>query len=423
MAGLRDKRKVIISGMLGNGLEWYDYALYGHLSFVISKLFFPTADVSTGLILTFLTFGAGFVSRPLGAIFFGRLGDKFGRKRALTTSMILMAVSTGSIGILPTYAAIGTMAPVLLLVIRILQGISLGGAFSGSMSYVVEHAPADQRSRAGGFILLSLVIGFLSGSLVSTLVTSLVGTEALFSWGWRIPFVLGVGIGFVGFYIRNHAEESPIYEQAKREGTLSATPVRDVFVKYPREMLCSFMMYLFITVPFYVVSIYLIAYSKNHLGLSAAQALLINSVALVCVLVTMYPAAWLGDKIGRKPVLLSAIVATLVLVYPLFLLMQDGVFWHVLVAQGALGLLIGWYQATMPAMLTELFPTSIRYTGMSLACNICAMVGGFAPAVAEWLIKGTGNPISVMWLIVGTGVLAFVGLVGYKDRWREPLRA
>lgn len=420
MAFFAGKRKVILSGMLGNGLEWYDYALYGHMSIVFSKLFFPS-DQDNSLILTFLIFATGFISRPLGAVFFGRLGDKWGRKKALTTSMIMMAVPTGCIGLLPSYEAIGVAAPLLLLVIRLVQGVSLGGAYSGSISYVVEHAPPDQRSTIGSVIKLSLVIGFLAGSLVSTFVAAVLTPEQFYSWGWRLPFFVGVLIGVVGFYIRNHGEESPVYEQAKKDGTLSKSPIYDAFFKYPSKMLMGFASYLFVTMPFYTIAIYMIAYSKKHLGLTEENALLINSIAMASMLILIYPAARIADKIGRKAVLIGAIVAMLIAVYPAFLLMQTGVFLNILIAQVVLAMILGWYLAPMPAMLVEVFPTSIRYTGMSLSYNCCAILGGLTPAAAEWLINTTGSTISTMWIIIASGVLSFIALVIYKDRWRDPL--
>lgn len=417
----KGNRKVVISGMLGNGLEWYDYALYGHMSIVFSQLFFPAGDAGKNLILTLLIFAAGFVSRPLGAIFFGRIGDKFGRKKALTMSMIMMAVPTGCIGLLPSYEAIGIAAPILLTLIRILQGLSLGGAYSGSISYVVEHAPPDQRSTVGSVIKLSLVIGFLFGSVVSTIVASLLSPEDFYSWGWRLPFFLGVGIGFVGFYIRNHGEESPVYEQAKKDGTLSKAPVRDAFVKHPVKMIQAFMAYIFVTIPFYIIAIYMIAYTKRHLGLSEDDALLINSIAMATMLITIFPAARLADKIGRRPVLLMAIVAMLLLTYPAFMLMQSATFMSVLAGQAILAMILGWYLGPIPATLVEIFPTSVRYTGMSLAYNLCAILGGFTPSVAEWMIRETGSNMSIMWLLIGAGISSFISIILYKDRWREAL--
>lgn len=421
MALLGGKKKVIISGMLGNGLEWYDYALYGHMSIIFSKIFFPEGDPSLNLIFTFLIFASGFVFRPLGAIVFGRIGDKYGRKKALTLSMMLMAIPTGCMGLLPTYEAIGIAAPIMLVVIRILQGLSLGGAYSGSISYVVEHAPPEQRSTMGSIIKLSLVIGFLFGSLVSALVASALSSEDFHSWGWRLPFFLGIGIGFVGFYIRNHGEESPVYEQAKKDGALSTSPVRDAFTKYPGKMVRAFTAYMFVTVPFYIISIYMIAYSHKHLNLPESDALMINSFAMAAMLITIFPAARLADRIGRRPVLMMAIVAMVLLTYPLFSMMQSGAFMSALIAQVIMAMILGWYLGPIPAVLVEIFPTNIRSTGMALSYNLCAILGGFIPMIAEWLIRETGSTMSIIWLMIGAGVASFVAIFTYADKWRDPL--
>lgn len=416
------KRKEILSGMIGNGLEWYDYALYGHMSIVFSQLFFAQ-DQKNSLILTFLIFATGFISRPAGAIFFGMVGDKWGRKKALTLSMMMMAVPTACIGLLPTYAQIGIAAPILLLIIRLLQGISMGGAYSGSISYVVEHAPADKRSTVGSVIKLSLVLGFLAGSLVSSLVASLVTEEQFYSWGWRLPFIAGVAIGLVGYYIRHNGEESPVYEQAKKDGSLSKSPVRDVFKHHPKKMLMAFTSYLFVTMPFYTVAIYMIAFSKKHLGLTESDALLANAISMCAMLVLIFPAARMADRYGRRTVLIAAIFAMMIALYPCFMLMQTGDFTNIVIGQCILTMIVGWYLAPMPALLVEIFPTSVRYTGMSLSYNICAIIGGLTPAIAESLIEYTQAPISILWIVVGAGVCSFIALFLYQDRWREPLQA
>ena len=419
----RLNRKVVISGMLGNGLEWYDYALYGQLSFVFAEIFFPSNDAGVSLIMTYLTFAVGFVFRPLGAVIFGRIGDTFGRKKALVSSMILMACATGCLGLLPTYESIGVLAPILLIFIRILQGLSLGGAFSGSMSYVVEHAPQSMRARAGSVTVLSLVIGFLAGSIVATTISSLMSAEEFHDWGWRLPFFVGVLIGFVGYYIREHGEESPAYEAAKASGTLSKHPTRDAFTIYRKKMIEGFAMYLFVTIPFYCISIYFIGYSKAHLGLSQHEALLINSMAMLAMFLPIWPAAKLADRIGRKKVLMGAILAMGVIVYPAFYLMQSGNFWDVAIAQCLLAFIAGMYISPIPALLVELFPTRIRYTGMSLSYNFCAILGGLTPTIAEFLIRETGNNMSIMFLLIAAGVASFTALYLYHDRWKEPLAA
>lgn len=415
------RRKVIISGMLGNGLEWYDYALYGQLSFVFADIFFPSNDPSVSLIMTYLTFAVGFVFRPLGAVFFGRIGDRYGRKKALVASMLLMAGATGCLGLLPTYATIGVAAPALLILIRILQGLSLGGAFSGSMSYVVEHAPSNKRATIGSVTILSLVIGFLLGSLVATLVSSTMSQQDFHDWGWRLPFFVGVLIGAVGYYIREHGEESPAYEEAKASGSLSQRPVRDAFTIYRTKLMEGFAIYLFVTIPFYMIAIYMISYSKLHLGLTQHEALLANSLAMLAMFVPIYPASVLADRIGRKKVLMTSIVIMGIFLYPAFLLMQGGTFLHVVMGQCLLAFISGWYLSPIPAILVELFPTRVRYTGMSLSYNFCAILGGLTPSMCEWLIRSTGDRMSIMYVIAGAGIASFIALYFYTDRWREKL--
>lgn len=418
------RKKVIISGMLGNGLEWYDYALYGHMTVVFAQLFFsfgPEMSGTTSLILTYLTFAAGFVARPLGAVLFGRIGDKYGRKKALTASMILMAIPTGAIGLLPTYAVIGIWAPILLLLIRIVQGLSLGGAFSGSMSYVVEHADPKARARTGSVTMMSLVIGFLIGSVVSTLVASVLPEEDFMSWGWRLPFFVGVLIGVVGFWIRNHGEESPVYTEAKASGALAEKPVQEAFTRFPLKMFQGFTFYLFVTIPFYILAIYMIGYGQKHLGMTSEQSLQANSIAMIAMFLPMWHAARAADLYGRRLVQMAAIVLLMLAIYPAFNMMQSGVFWEVAAGQAILAFIVGWYMAPIPALLVELYPTRIRYTGMSLSYNFCAILGGFTPAFAENLIRVTGDTTSIMYMLVAAGFASFFALLLYNDNYKAQL--
>jgi MHS family proline/betaine transporter-like MFS transporter len=416
------KKKVIISGMLGNGLEWYDFALYGHMAFIISKLFFPDFDPMVALIATYGTFAAGFIARPFGAVLFGWIGDKYGRRIALAIAILMMAIPTGLIGLLPTYAEWGVIAPICLILIRILQGLSMGGEFSGAITYMVEHSPPNKRALSGSAAMFSLVLGFLLGSVVTTTFSSVLSPEDFESWGWRIPFLFGIVVGVVGFYIRSHCEESPAFEEAKAEGTLSKTPVRDAFTKYPKNMFQAFTIYLFVTIPFYMVSIYFITYTTKQLEQPYEDALLINTFAMMSMLITMPIAAIISDRIGRKKVLVTAIILMLIAIYPAFQLMHDhDSFYHILGAQVMMGLIIGIYLAPVPALLVESFPTSIRYTGMSLAYNLCAIVGGLTPMLSTWLISSTGNNDAIMFVIIGSAFASLIGLYVYKDRWQEPL--
>lgn len=415
-------KKVVISGMLGNGLEWYDYALYGHMAFIISKLFFPAADDTTKLLATFGVFAVGFIFRPLGAVMFGYIGDRYGRRASLVIAILMMAIPTGCIGILPTYEQIGIMAPILLTLIRVFQGLSLGGEFSGSIAYIVEHAPPEKRGLAGSASIASLILGFLLGSFVSLLFSWALPQEDFETWGWRIPFLLGIAIGLVGLYMRSHCSESPAYCKARDEGHLSERPLREAFTRHPWEMLQAFAIYLTVTMPFYLLSIYLITFSEKELELTSTQALSINACAMFAMLLTNQLGAWLSDRRGRRKVLTGAALTLGVAIIPLFMLMGSGGFTSILLAQVVFGLILGMYLGPVPAVLVELFPTSVRYTGMAISYNAAAaMFGGTAPMVCVWLIAATGTHFAIPAYVMLCCTLSLIALKFFRERFREAL--
>ena len=415
-------RKIIIAGMLGNGLEWYDYALYAYTTLIISQQFFPAGNETAHLLATLGIFAVGFVARPFGGIFFGVVGDKFGRRTALVLSIFMMAIPTGCIGLLPTYGQIGIAAPLLLTLIRVLQGLSLGGAFSGSMTFLVEHAPLKQRGLVGSTSICSLVIGFLLGSLVSLVVKSAVSEAEYESWGWRIPFLLGIAIGFIGFYIRKHCEESPSYETAKREGTLSATPVRDVLRFERASMAQAIGIYITVTMPFYLLSAYFITFTEYTLKRSSEEALMLNFMNMLILLVVAPFSAWLSDQVGRKKVLGVTAFAFLVVTYPVFSLLQQEAIGMIALGQAIFAMVVGFYIGPVPALLVEIFPTRLRYTAMSLSYNVCAaLFGGTAPMVCQWLITETGNSYCIAYYVMACAVISLVSLYYYRERYTEPL--
>ncbi len=415
-------KRVVVSGMIGNGLEWYDYALYAQMSFVLSQLFFPGENDSVKLIATFGVFAVGFVFRPLGAVLFGYIGDRYGRRVSLVIAILMMAIPTGCIGLLPTYEQIGIAAPILLTIIRIFQGLSLGGEFSGSITYVIEHSNPKRRGIAGASSLVSLIVGFLMGSFVALLFVKGLSHDAFYSWGWRVPFLLGIAIGLVGLYMRSACDESPAYEEAKREGHLSDRPVRTALLKHKTQMLQAFICYISVTMPFYLASVYLLSFTQKKLGFAVDQALFMNTASMIVMLVAAVVAAIASDKIGRRTVMLSSAVVMMVLILPLFILMGTKIYANVLMAQIVLGLVIGVYIAPVPALLVEIFPTSVRYTGMALSYNLAAAIfGGTAPMVCEWLISTTGSFNSIAFYVILCNLASIVALYFYKDRYREPL--
>ncbi len=410
-------RKVVIAGMIGNGLEWYDYALYGQMALTLSRLFFPEGDATVKLLLTYGVFAVGFIARPLGALLFGYIGDKYGRRTSLVISILMMAIPTGCIGLLPTYKQVGLLAPALLTLMRVLQGLSLAGVFSGSMAFVVEHAPAHKRGIIGVTSIISLILGFLLGSFVATVFAYLFSPADFESWGWRIPFILGIFVGMTGLYIRSHCEESPVYEEAKRGGHLSERPVRDAFVQYPKEMFQAFGFYITVTMPFYLVSIYLISFVEKELHRTAREALTLNVMVMLIMLCVQPFTAILSDHIGRKRVQTIGSALVFCAAYPAFLLMDQAGMPSVAAGSAILALVVGFYIASIPALLVELFPTSIRYSGMSISYNLCAaLFGGTAPMVCTWLVKQTESHLSIAWYVMACAIISFLTLLTYKDR-------
>ena len=417
-------RKVVIAGMIGNGLEWYDYALYGQVAWLLGKLFFPGEDAAVQLLATFGVFAAGFVIRPLGAVFFGWLGDKYGRKRAMVVAVLMMAIPTGCIGFLPTYADIGIAAPILLTIIRLFQGMSLGGEFSGSIAYIVEHAPQKRRGLAGSASVVSLMMGFLLGLLVVRGCIGLFGQTQFEEWAWRMPFVVGIAVGLVGFYIRSQCEESPTFEAAKNAGEISRTPVREAFTKHRWEMIQAFAMYLSVTMPFYLVAIYFISFSHIHLGVDSDDTILFSIFNMLALMTVVPISAWASDIYGRKKVLTIAALLTATSSYPLFSFFELGesVFTIGLV-QFTFAAILGLYLGPIAAVLVELFPTRVRFSGMAIAYNLSAAIfGGTAPLVCEWLIKETGSNQSIAFYVIACNVVSLIALYFFKDRYKEELR-
>lgn len=415
-------RKVILSGMIGNGLEWYDFALYGQMAALIGAQFFPQSDPAAQLLASYGAFAAGFLARPFGGILFGWIGDRLGRRRALSLSVLLMAAATGAIGLMPTHAHIGLFAPLLLVLVRVLQGLSIGGEFSGAIAYMVEHAPPEKRGIIGSMAMASLVIGFLTGSLVATGFSWAMSAEAFESWGWRVPFIMGIGIGLVGFYIRSHCEESPVYERARKEGTLSSAPVREAFTLHWLPLLRAIGVYFLVTMPFYMVSIYFITFNKQQLGMPFTSALALNTAGMAIMLLAVPLSALLSDRMGRKKVLLGVALGFLLISYPLFSLFTPEALTWVVGAQLVFAVWVGLMIGPVPAFLAELFPTRVRTTGMAIAYNIAAAAfGGTAPIVSLWLITTFHSTAALAYYIMLAAVCGMLALLGYRDRYKDAL--
>lgn len=412
-------RKVLISGMIGNALEWYDYALYAQFSSIIASTFLPDSDLRDTIVLAI--FAAGFVVRPIGGLVLGNIGDKMGRRFALALGILTMAVPTAAIGLLPGYGSIGIAAPIILVVIRLLQGFALGGEFSGCIAYIVEHAPEDKRGLAGSASFVSMCAGMLFGLGTAAAFSYFMEAENLISSGWRIPFVAGFGVGLVGIYIRRNLSESPLYKEARESGALSKSPLKDLFLSYKLPLTAAIGIYVSVTAPFYTLTVFIENFMKK-LGYSVSQSSSVGAAILVTLIVVMPISAHISDKIGRKPILVGGALSILCFTYYIFLSLGSMDYTEALVSQIIFAALVGFYMGPVPTLLVEIFPTKVRFTGIALSYNLSAAVfGGSAPMVGMALVEFTGNKYALSYYLMVLAILSLTTLTLYKDTYRKKL--
>jgi MHS family proline/betaine transporter-like MFS transporter len=411
-------RRALAAAVLGNLLEWYDFAVYGYLALTLAVLFFPKGDELTALLATFAAFGVGFVVRPLGAIVIGRLADARGRKAALTLTIFLMALGTVLIGLLPTYPSIGVAAPALLVLARLMQGFAAGGEWGGATAFIVEWAPERRRGLFGSFQQSSVAAGLLLGSGVTALLSTLLTSEQLEAWGWRIPFLLGGILAPVGVYMRRNIEETPAYSSARSEPAPPPThPAPAVLAAR------AFGFTVLWTTAYYILLAYLPTFMQKHLGLRRTEALWSNTLALLVLVVAAPVAGALSDRVGRKPLLLICCVGLALLSYPLFqLMLSQPTLATVAGVQVVFALLIAAFSGPGPAAIAEIFPTRVRATWMSTGYSLSvAIFGGFAPFVATWLIARTGSPSSPTWYLIGAALISTLVIVSLRESAHDKL--
>jgi MFS transporter, MHS family, proline/betaine transporter len=412
-------KKVVISGMVGNALEWYDYALYAQFAPIIAQHFLPDSDIRD--ILTFAVFAAGFIVRPLGGIFFGHIGDRLGRRTALVIGILTMAIPTAGIGLLPSYESIGILAPILLVIIRLVQGFSLGGEFSGCIAYIVEHAPLKHRGLAGSASFISMCAGMLFGVATANSCSYFMEAEDLVSWGWRLPFIAGLFIGGVGLYIRSHLSESPLYKAAKQSGGLSPTPLYETIVKYWLQLIIAIGIYVTVTAPFYTATVFIENFMKN-IGYDCTQSAIVASIILVTMIIVLPISAAISDKIGRRPVLVGGILLIITLTYPIFIALGSMNYQAAVISQIVFASIIAFYMGPVPTLLVEIFPTRVRFTGVALSYNLSAAIfGGSAPMIGMMLVKFTGDRYAISYYLITLAIISLFILRYYKETYHKDL--
>jgi metabolite-proton symporter len=405
-------RKVIAASFIGTTIEWYDFFLYGTAAaLVFDKLFFPNADPLIGTLAAFGTFAVGFAARPLGGLVFGHYGDRVGRKAMLVTSLLIMGIATFLIGLLPTFDSIGILAPVLLVVLRFAQGIGVGGEWGGAVLMAVEHAPKGRRGFFGAWPQMGVPGGLLLSTLMFAFVQNATSEEQFLAWGWRIPFLASIVLIAVGLVIRLKILESPAFEQVKETGTESERPIVDVIKKYPRNVLAAMGMRIGENGAFYILTVFVLAYGEEELGLDKSTMLTSVAIAAAIGLFTVPLWGWLSDRVGRRPLYLAGATVTLGMSVALWGLLgtKDPL---IITLALVIGLNLGHDMMYGPqaAYFSELFGTRVRYTGASLGYQFAAVfAGGMAPLVATALLAAQGGDPTLV--AVYMAIMATISIV------------
>lgn len=399
--------RIIASASIGNALEWFDLVVYGFFAVTIAKLFFPTGNDTVSLLLTLGTFGVSFFMRPLGAIVLGIYADRSGRKAALTLSIVLMMIGTLLIAVMPTYGAIGLAAPVGIVLARMVQGFSAGGEFGSATAFLAEHAPG-RRGFFSSWQVASQGLTTLLAAAFGAVLNGALSPQQMMSWGWRIPFFFGLLIGPVAYYIRRRIDETPEFLAAET----SEAPLQETFTSQKERLLVAIGAVILATVTTYLV-LYMPTYAIKQLGIPASVAfsaiVTTGVVQLVCSPIVGH---W-SDTHGRTRLMLVAAILILILVYPLFKLLDaHPTFGMLMTVQIIMGLLMAAYFGVLPALLSELFPVRTRTTGMSLAYNIAVTIfGGFAPFIITWLISITGSKLAPSFYLMFAALLSIPALL------------
>ncbi|MYZ42349.1 MFS transporter [Schauerella aestuarii] len=417
-AAFNPKRQ-LAAAMIGNVLEYYDFIVYAFLASILARKFFHGDEVS-GLLASFAAFGVGFLARPLGGAIIGRIGDKLGRRAALQLTIFGMGLGTIGIGLLPTYETIGIMAPILLVAMRLVQGLAAGGEWGSATAFIVESAPPNKRGFFGGLGQASIAAATLLSSVIVGIVTYVFTAEQMDAWAWRVPFLLGAIILPVGVYMRRNLAETPAFTEAQAAPQAVAPMPKGEAV---RLMSKAFGFTIIWTVSYYLMLSYMPTFLTKYAGLTPTQALTSNSVALVVLVLSTPFFGWLSDRIGRKPLLLVCCVVFALLAYPLFrLILESRSFYTIMAIQIFFNIFIASFSGAAPATLCELFPTKSRTTLLSIGYSLAtAIFGGFAPFIATYLIDRTGSPIAPTYYVIAAAVISGVVIWGFRETAHEKL--
>lgn len=399
----------ILAGIIGSGLEWYDFAIYGSFANIIALHFFPADNKFNAILATFAIFAIGFLMRPLGGFLFGHIGDRIGRSRALVLTVFGMTFPTVLIGLLPSYAQVGILAPLLLLLARLIQGLMIGGEYTGALLFLAEDEAPNRRAQTACLAMISALGGLMLGSLVATLLTIFSSPETLQLWLWRIPFLLSAILGMIGYYLRRFLNESAVFTQLIKTKTIATQPALLAFKHHWRTMLLAIGICVITGIAQYLMYTYFPSFMVNSTHISLSKALLLNTFAMIITVLVLPPFARLSDKYGRRPILIIGTLGFIILSLPIFYsLSQPSIFLNV-IGIACYGALVGITSSPMPALYMELFPTHIRYSAIAISYNIAfAIFAGTGPVLATLFVKIFHTNLAPAYLLIFAAIISLI---------------
>lgn len=420
--GKRLLRKAIGASAIGNATEWYDYGVYAAASVYLTQAFFPGEFGTVG---TMLGFAISFVLRPLGGMVWGPIGDRIGRKSVLAMTILLISGATALIGLLPTHASIGFWAPVLLILLRVIQGFSTGGEYGGAATFMAEYAPDNKRGKYGSFLEFGTLAGFCGGTLFVLLLQLALSDSQMDQWGWRIPFLLALPMGLIGLYLRSQMEDTPVFQELEQDNEIKGsawTRFKDLLVNYRRPIITMFGLVIALNVANYTLLAYQPTYLQNTIDLSETSASIVNLIGQLVMMLLIPFFGWWSDSTGRKPMWWGSLIGLFVLALPLYWLMGQGFAWAI-VAFVILGVLYIPQLATISATFPAMFPTQVRYAGFAISYNVAtAAFGGTAPLVNDAVVESTDWNLFPAVYMMGACAIGMVALVFLKETAGASLR-
>jgi MHS family proline/betaine transporter-like MFS transporter len=416
-------KKAIAASAIGNATEWFDYGIYAYGVTYISAAIFP-GDTESATLLALMTFAVSFLVRPLGGLIWGPLGDRLGRKYVLAITILMMSGATLCVGLVPTYDSIGLWAPILLVLLRMIQGFSTGGEYGGAATFMAEYAPSRRRGFLGSFLEFGTLAGFSFGALLMLGFSLVLGDDAMHSWGWRLPFLVAAPLGLVGVYLRSRLEDTPVFRELEEKGQKeeeTTTQFKDLLAGYWKPIMQLGGLVVALNVVNYTLLTYMPTYLESEIGLTSDESLIVPIIGMLTMMLFLPFAGRISDRVGRKPLWWFSLAGLFVFGAPMFLLMGTNMA-GAIVGFAVLGLLYVPQLATISATFPAMFPTHVRYAGFAIAYNVStSLFGGTAPAVNDWLTAETGNALMPAYYMMAACVIGAIALVKVPETTRCPL--